>query len=139
MPRCSCGNGSTPNISGKSNIAISGTGTDVDPIVVDFNPDQSAITIATAGALDLSGVDDISATLVVLNANATSVLLPTMASRLELVFQQGAASRTVAWSGVKWPGGTAPTLSTTVGALDWITLIQINGTWYGVKTGAALA
>ena len=39
-------------------------------------------------------------------------------------------------STVKWRGGAAPTISTAAGAQDIITLVYINGAWYG---DAALA
>lgn len=49
-----------------------------------------------------------------------------------LVQQDGTGGRTLTWSTtVKWRGGSAPTLSTGANAIDILTLVYINGTWYG--------
>lgn len=55
-----------------------------------------------------------------------------------LITQAGAGSYTIAWpTAVKWPGGTAPTLTTAVGKSDVITLMTTTGgdTWYGFVAG----
>lgn len=58
---------------------------------------------------------------------------------LTLVLTQGGAgSYTVSWpAAVKWPGGVAPTLTTTVGKADIISLLTYNGgtNWYGLVVG----
>lgn len=42
--------------------------------------------------------------------------------------QDATGSRTVTWpSSVKWPGGTAPTLSTAAGKVDIVTLVWMSG------------
>lgn len=72
---------------------------------------------------------------IVLTGNVTGTptfTAPTGASRLTLrVKQDGTGSRTIAaWpSGVRWPGGTAPTLSTGASAIDYITFLY-DGTSY---------
>jgi hypothetical protein len=49
-----------------------------------------------------------------------------------LLVQSGGGSDTLSWStSVKWRGGAAPTLSTDGGAEDILTLVRINGAWYG--------
>jgi len=53
--------------------------------------------------------------------------------------QDATGSRLVTWpASVKWPGGTAPTLTTTAAATDIIVLESIDGgtTWYGSLVGA---
>lgn len=51
------------------------------------------------------------------------------------IVQGGSGSYTVTWPGaVKWVGGTAPTLSTTVGKVDIVTLFY-NGTSYFANYG----
>lgn len=64
---------------------------------------------------------------VTLTANITAFTIsngvPGQPLRLKLT-QGGAGSYTVAWNTpIKWPGGSAPTLTTTVGASDIITLM----------------
>ena len=55
------------------------------------------------------------------------------------VIQGGSGSYTIAWpANVKWPGGTPPTLSTSVGAIDIITLYCDGTDLYGdAKLGYA--
>jgi hypothetical protein len=53
--------------------------------------------------------------------------------------QDATGSRLVTWpASVKWPGGTAPTLTTTAAATDIIVLESIDGgaTWFGSLVGA---
>lgn len=48
------------------------------------------------------------------------------------------SSYTWTWpASVKWPGGTAPTLTTTNGKRDWITLVSDDQgtTWFGFVNG----
>jgi len=50
-----------------------------------------------------------------------------------MVTQDGTGTRTLAYgSAFKWAGGTAPTLSTTIGTVDILTFISIGGNLYGV-------
>lgn len=49
------------------------------------------------------------------------------------IVQDGTGGRVITWpAAVKWPGGTAPTLSTAAGAHDLVVLETYNGgvTWY---------
>ena len=53
--------------------------------------------------------------------------------------QDGTGSRTTTWPGsVKWPAGTAPTLTTTASAVDLLVFESIDGgtTWFGSLAGA---
>jgi hypothetical protein len=53
---------------------------------------------------------------------------------LKLV-QGGSGSYTVTWpASVKWPGGTAPTLSTAVGAVDIVTFYYDGTNYHGVAS-----
>lgn len=56
------------------------------------------------------------------------------------VKQDATGSRTVTFTGVKWPGGSAPTASTAAGAIDRYDFECPDGvTWYGVISGQAFA
>jgi uncharacterized protein (DUF2141 family) len=49
------------------------------------------------------------------------------------IIQDGTGSRTLTWNSVfKWPGGTAPTLTTTAAAIDMVTFISDGTNLYGV-------
>ncbi len=58
---------------------------------------------------------------------------PTNHCAVQLILvQDGVGSRTVTWPAtVKWPSGTAPTLSTTAGAIDIISLVWDGVSYYG--------
>jgi len=58
------------------------------------------------------------------------------------ITQDSTGTRLITWPvSVKWPGGTAPTLSTAVGAIDVITLTTLDGgtTWFGYVAGLGMA
>lgn len=59
---------------------------------------------------------------------------PSGPARLQLrLIQDATGSRTVTWpASVKWPGGTAPTLSTAASSVDVITLWYDGTNYYGV-------
>ena len=61
---------------------------------------------------------------------------PTLKGRFQLrVIQDATGSRTVTWpAAVKWPGGTAPTLTTDASAIDIITFFWDGTNYYGVST-----
>jgi hypothetical protein len=54
--------------------------------------------------------------------------------------QDGTGSRTVTWwSGIRWPGGSAPTLTTTAAKMDAFTFIKIgSGAYLGLPVGLNL-
>jgi hypothetical protein len=67
-------------------------------------------------------------------SNATA----STAQAFTLVMTSNGSSRTQTWgSSVKWPGGTAPTLTATSGKVDVLTFVTNNGgtTWYGFVGG----
>lgn len=61
---------------------------------------------------------------------------PSVKGRFQLMLVQDATgSRTVTWpSSVKWPGGTAPTLSTAANAIDIVTLYYDGTDYYAVES-----
>jgi hypothetical protein len=76
---------------------------------------------------------------ITLTANC-ALTFPTAArgKKIRLALRQDATgSRTVTWPVVvKWPGGTAPTLTTTASAVDLFEFTCINGTnWLGEVVG----
>lgn len=80
--------------------------------------------------------------LLTLTANCTFTITGTAASRvtgINLKLKQDATGgRTITWPpSVKWPGGTAPTLTSTAGKADYIALVSMdNGaTWDGFVAG----
>ena len=77
-----------------------------------------------------------------LNANITTLTISNTqtpaASAFTLIFTADGTPRTVTWGGsIVWPGGTAPTLTSTNLKVDVFSFVTINGgtTWYGFTGG----
>jgi hypothetical protein len=78
-----------------------------------------------------------------LNANITTLSFTNVPSTgtaygLTLALTADGTARTVTWgSAVKWPGGTAPTLTSTSGKVDTVVLYTHDGgtTWYAFTAG----
>ena len=52
-----------------------------------------------------------------------------------LKLRTGAGGYTVTWSTVKWPGGTAPTLTSTASRMDIFSFFADGTNWYGCTVG----
>ncbi len=81
---------------------------------------------------------------ITLTASITTLTLvgATVGQQFTLVIiQGGSGSYTMTWPATtKWPGGAAPTLTTTVGGIDVISIKFVSsGVYYGFVVGAALA
>jgi hypothetical protein len=78
-----------------------------------------------------------------LNANITTLTFSNVpasgtAYGMTLSFTADGTARTITWgSAVKWPGGTAPTLTSTLNKVDTFTLVTWDGgtTWYAYTAG----
>lgn len=98
-------------------------------------------TVADAGATETipaptaAGISDLTLTV------ACTLTFPTAVAgqSFTLVLRQGGSgSYTITWptSIVKWDGGVAPTLTTTVGAVDILGFMCVDGTnWFGFVSG----
>lgn len=99
-----------------SHVCCSGSGSEA----------YKTLTDATTITIDQHRGDDFKVTL---GGNRTIALTnPTEAqSVLVLITQDGTGSRTLSWpSSIKWPGGTAPTLTTGANKSDWIGIKCVN-------------
>ena len=54
---------------------------------------------------------------------------------LTLFVKQNVGSKAITWPTILWPSATAPTLTTTAGKTDIITLVYIGGVYYGFLGG----
>jgi hypothetical protein len=86
---------------------------------------STAITIAlTNGTVQI----------ITLTGNAT-ITMPTATSGKSFIMflkQDATGGRTVTWSTVKWPGGTAPTITATASRQDILSFFADGTNWYGV-------
>jgi hypothetical protein len=48
-----------------------------------------------------------------------------------IIVQDGVGGRTITWPTILWQGGTAPTLSTGIGAIDIVSFMYDGTNWYG--------
>jgi hypothetical protein len=72
--------------------------------------------------------------IITLTGNAT-ITMPTATSGKSFILflkQDATGSRTVTWSTVKWPGGTAPTITSTASTQDIYSFFADGTNWYGV-------
>lgn len=72
--------------------------------------------------------------IITLTGNAT-ITMPTAVSGksfIMLLKQDGTGGRTVTWSTVVWPGGTAPTITSTASKSDLYSFFSDGTNWYGV-------
>ena len=75
--------------------------------------------------------------IITLTGNAT-ITMPTATSGKSFILllkQDATGSRTVTWSTVKWPGGTAPTITSTASKQDIYSFFADGTNWYGVTVG----
>ena len=72
-------------------------------------------------------------------SNSCTLTMPTATtgSSMTLVLRQDASGgRVVTWpAAVKWPSGTAPTVTNTAGAVDAFTFLCVGGVWCGFVAG----
>lgn len=69
---------------------------------------------------------------------SATITMPTATagkSFILLLKQDGTGSRTVTWSTVKWPGGTAPTITSTASKQDIFSFFADGTNWYGTTVG----
>lgn len=75
--------------------------------------------------------------IITLTGNAT-ITMPTAVSGKSftlLLKQDATGSRTVTWSTVSWPGGTAPTITSTASKMDKYVFISDGTSWFGSTAG----
>jgi hypothetical protein len=144
------GTSGQPLLSGGSSAAptwgtVTGTGAFVltsapaisNPTITAYLETAPTLTnSSTAVTLSLSSGTVLSYTL---TGNCTFTM-PTATSGTSFILkliQDGTGSRTATFTGVKWPGGTAPTITTTASTgLDILSFVCINSVWYGTYAQA---
>jgi hypothetical protein len=118
-------------------VALATSPTLTTPVITGYTETAPALTnSSTAVTLSLSSGTVLSYTL---TGNCTFTM-PTATSGTSFIVklvQDGTGSRTATFTGVKWPGGTAPTITTTASTgLDILSFVCINSVWYGTYAQA---
>jgi len=124
--------GSIGSTTGSGAVVLQTTPSITTPVITGYTETAPAITnSSTAVTLSLSSGTVLSYTL---TGNCTFTM-PTATSGTSFILkliQDGTGSRTATFTGVKWPGGTAPTITTTASTgLDILSFVCINSVWYG--------
>lgn len=100
-----------------------------NPTVTDYVETAYAANTSTAITLSLTNgtVQRITST-----GNATVTMPAAVAGKSFIMMRySGAGSYIITWSTVKWPGGTAPTLTATASRLDIFSFFSDGTNWYG--------
>jgi len=132
LPVASGGTGVTTS-TGTVNVVLSTSPTITTPVITGFT--ETVVAIGTVGA---------SHTLVLTNGTVQTATLtastpctftmPTATAGKSFIIRitQAATGMTTAtFTGVKWSGGTAPTITATASAVDSISFMSVGSTWYG--------
>lgn len=105
-----------------------------NPTVTNYVETPYTANTGTAITLDLANG---TVQILTLTGNAT-ITMPTAVSGKSFIMylkQDATGSRTVTWTTVKWPGGTAPTVTSTASKQDIYSFFSDGTNWYGVTVG----
>ena len=124
--------GTLGSTTGSGAVVLQTTPSITTPVITGYTETAPSITnSSTAVTISLSSGTVLSYTL---TGNCTFTM-PTATSGTSFIvklIQDGTGSRTATFTGVKWPGGTAPTITTTATTgLDILSFVCINSVWYG--------
>jgi hypothetical protein len=101
-----------------------------NPTVTNYVETRYTANSSTAITLDLANgtMQDITLT------GSATITMPTATAGKSfiLLLRSGSGSYTVTWSTVVWPGGTAPTVTTTASRLDIYSFFSDGTNWYGI-------
>ena len=121
-----------------TSYTTSGSGTVValatNPTITNYTETPYSANSSTAITLALTNG---TVQIITLTGNAT-ITMPTATSGKSFIMflkQDATGSRTVTWSTVKWPGGTAPTITATASRQDIYSFFADGTNWYGVTVG----
>jgi len=129
----------------RQNVTVSGSvfmsGSLSTPVFIDYEERFTSPAIS-AGSLTLNlangNVFDVALNASVVSLTISSPPAANNAGSFVLIFTADGTPRGVAWGpSVSWPGGTAPTLTSTNGKKDVFGFISLNGgtNWYGFIGG----
>jgi len=122
----------TTNATPRVSISSAGVTTFSYQVVLnqDYIEKRYTANSSTAITLDLANgtMQDITLT------GTATITMPTAVAGKSfiLLLRSGAGSYSVTWSTVKWPGGTAPTVTTTASRLDIYSFFSDGTNWYGI-------
>lgn len=117
-----------------TNLVFSTAPTITNPTITNYT--ETLFTANTGTAITVSLANGTVQQLT-LTGNAT-ITMPTATAGKSFVImlkQDGTGGRTVTWSTVVWPGGTAPTITSTASKQDIFSFFADGTSWYGATIG----
>jgi hypothetical protein len=104
-----------------------------NPTVTNYTETQN--TANTGSAITLSLTDGTVENLTL--TAGTTITMPTAAAGKSFIvyLKTGAGGYSVTWTTVKWPAGTAPTVTTTASRMDIYSFFSDGTNWYGTTVG----
>jgi hypothetical protein len=98
---------------------------------------ETAFSANSSTAITLNITANGTVQIITLTGTATITMPAAVAGKSFVLFlkQDGTGSRTVTWSTVKWPGGTAPTITSTASKQDIFSFFSDGTNWYGTTVG----
>lgn len=120
-------------VSFASAVPLPSGSTLTNPTVTNYTETRFTANSSTAITLNLANgtMQDITLT------GSPTITMPTATAGKSfiLLLRTGTGSYTVTWSTVKWPGGTAPTVTTTASRMDIYSFFSDGTNWYGTTVG----
>ena len=98
---------------------------------------ETAYVANSSTAITLNITANGTVQVITLTGTAT-ITMPTAVSGKSFILflkQDATGSRTVTWSTVNWPGGTAPTITSTASKMDIYSFFSDGTYWYGTTVG----
>jgi len=97
---------------------------------------EQTFTANSSTAITLNIVTNGTDQVITLTGTATITMPTATAGKSFLLkLKTGAGAYTVTWTTVKWPGGTAPTLTSTASRMDIFSFFSDGTNWYGCTVG----
>lgn len=104
-----------------------------NPTVTNYTETQNTANTGSAITLNLA---DGTVENLTLTAGATITMPSAGAGKSFILYlRTGAGGYAVTWTTVKWPGGTAPTITSTASRMDIYSFFSDGTNWYGVVVG----
>ena len=120
-------------VSFASAVPLPSGSTLTNPTVTNYTETRYTANSSTSITLNLSNgtMQDITLT------GSPTITMPTATAGKSflLMLRTGSGSYTVTWTTVKWPSGTAPTVTTTASKMDIFSFYSDGTNWYGTTVG----
>jgi hypothetical protein len=99
---------------------------------------ESVVAIGSSGTTKTLSLTSGTFQTVTLTGNCTFTMPTATAGQsfVLIVTQDATGSRTGTFTGVKWPGGTAPTITIAANSVDILTFLSNGTSWYGAAAQA---